>query len=118
MPQDILDKVVSIKNPILEILPSISDVENADNSTYTIRQTAFAYLPETLENYLKLPKAFAGTRPVRDGKTAHHLLLEQLDLLDNEMKEIVQVFYRQDTQRLLAHGRFLEEKFKDTELWF
>ena len=33
-------------------------------------------------------------------------------------EEIVQDFYRNDTQRLMAHGRFLEQKFQDTALWF
>lgn len=116
--KDILSKVESIKNSILHILPSIVDANSADHAVYTIRQTAFDYLPETLENYLKLPKAFANIHPVRDGKTAHQLLLEQLDVLEREMKEIEYDFYRSDTQRLLAHGRFLEDKFQDTELWF
>jgi hypothetical protein len=118
VPKDILAKVESIKNSILEILPSIVDVNSSDYDIYTIRQTALDYLPETLGNYLSLPPAFRNLHPVRDGKTAKQLLSEQLDLLDQQMKEIAQDFYRNDTQRLMAHGRFLEQKFRKTALWF
>jgi hypothetical protein len=115
---DVLEKVESIKDSILEILPSIVDLSSSDYDIYTIRQTALDYLPETLENYLNLPPAFRRLHPVKAGKTPKQLLLEQLDLLDQEMEEIVQDFYRNDTQRLMAHGRFLEQKFQDTDLWF
>ncbi len=118
VPGDILTRVESIKDSILEILPNIVDLSSSDYSIYTIRQTALDYLPETLENYLKLPPAFRSLHPVQDGKTAKQLLLEQLNLLDQEMKEIVEDFYRNDTQRLMAHGRFLEQKFSQTDLWF
>lgn len=116
--KDILAKVESIKDSILEILPNIVDVSSSDYNIYTIRQTALDYLPETLENYLNLPPAFRNLHPVKGGKTAKQLLVEQLDLLDQQMKEIAQDFYRNDTQRLMAHGRFLEEKFRKTDLWF
>lgn len=117
VPKEILDKVSSIKNSILEILPRIVDINSSDYDIYTIRQTALEYLPETLQNYLNLPKAYATLHPVKDGKTAKQLLSEQLDLLDREMKEIVDDFYRNDTERLMAHGRFLSEKFSQSEEW-
>jgi hypothetical protein len=118
VPKQVSVKVESIKTSILEILPHIVDVTSSDYAVFTIRRTALDYLPETLENYLRLPRAFRDIHPVKDGKTATQLLIEQLDLLDEQMKEIVQDFYKADTQRLMAHGRFLESKFKDTSLWF
>lgn len=118
VPKQIFEKVESIKTSILEILPHIVDVTSSDQAVFTIRRTALDYLPETLENYLRLPRAFRDIHPVKDGTTATQLLMEQLDLLDQQMKEIVKDFYQADTQRLMAHGRFLETKFKDTSLWF
>lgn len=115
--RDILHKVEHIQDSILEILPHIADINSADYDIYNIRQTALEYLPEMLENYVNLPKAFRTLHPVKEGKTAKTLLMEQLDLLDREMEEIVQDFYQNDTQKLVTHGRFLEEKFKDTEVW-
>jgi hypothetical protein len=117
-PKEVQDKVSSIRDSIIELLPYILDINSADYTIYTIRQTALDYLPTALENYLNLPRAFAQIHPIKDGKSATHVLLEQLDLLDKEMKEIAQGFYRNDTQELLAHGRFLEEKFRLPDPWF
>lgn len=114
---EILAKVESIKASILAILPKLGEFDGTDHNTYEIRQTALEYLPTALENYLNLPQAFARFHPVQGKKTARQLLLEQLDLLDREMKQIVTDIHRNDTQRLMAHGRFLASKFKKDELW-
>ncbi len=117
VPQDIFERVQSIQNTILEILPRIQDLNSSDYQVYTIRQTAVQYLPETLEHYLNLPKAYTTLHPVKDGKTARVLLAEQLTLMDGKLKEIADDFYQNDSQRLLVNGRFLEEKFGKQEVW-
>jgi hypothetical protein len=117
LPKEAYERVESIRGSILEILPRIEDWNSADYQIYTIRQTALQYLPETLENYLNLPKAYASLHPVKEGKTAKILLVEQLTLLDETLKEITTDFYRNDTQRLLTNGRFLQEKFGKQETW-
>jgi len=48
---------------------------------------------------------------VSDGKTARRLLTEQLALLDRQINEIAEAVNRADTDKLLANGRFLAEKF-------
>jgi len=118
VPAEILAKVVSIKESIASILPNIVDVSSSDYNIYVIRQTALEYLPEALQNYLNLPPAYANLHPVKNGKTARQLLSDQLDLLDNQMKEIVVDFHKNDTQKLLVHGRFLEEKFRKSDPLF
>jgi len=118
VPKEIYQRVASIKNTIVEILPYLQRLDESNYNLYTIRQTALEYLPETLENYLKLPPAYANLHVVKDGKTAQKLLADQLDLLDIEMKSIAQDFYRNDTAQLVAHGRFLEEKFERPEALF
>lgn len=116
VPEDVLSKVERIKVSILDMLPYIMDINSADHNIYVIRQTALDYLPETLENYLNLPPAFAKMHPIKDGKTAKQLLLEQLDLLDQQMREIAQDFHSDNSQGLLIHGRFLEDTFRTAEL--
>ncbi len=118
LPDDIYAKVASIKVSILSILPQIADINSADHNIYVIRQTVLDYLPEALQNYLNLPPAFANVHPLKNGKTARQLLDEQLDLLDNQMKEIVIDIHRDDAQKLVVHGRFLEDKFRDADLLF
>lgn len=118
VPDDIYAKVLSIKESILSILPQIADINSADHNIHVIRQTVLDYLPEALQNYLNLPPAFANLHPVKNGKTARQLLGEQLDLLDKQMKEIVEDIHRDDAQKLIIHGRFLEDKFRDADLLF
>jgi hypothetical protein len=118
LPKEIYQSVVSIKNTIVEILPYLQNLDESNYNLYTIRQTALEYLPETLENYLKLPPAYASLHVIKDNKTAQKLLEDQLNLLDQEMKSIAQEFYRDNTEELVAHGRFLEEKFERSESLF
>lgn len=114
---DILAKVERIKESIFSILPYIIDSDSSDHNIFIIRQTALDYLPEALQNYLNLPPAFAAMHPIRDGKTAKQLLIEQLDILEQQMKEIAQDFYTNNSQGLLIHGRFLESKFHKADLF-
>ncbi len=112
LPKDAFERVKSIKNSVVEVLPQINDLGSSDHNIYLIQQTALDYLPATLEAYINLPKAYANDQPIRNGKTARQLLIEQLDLLDREMKQVVQEVYRNDTQQLIVHGRFLQDTFQ------
>lgn len=116
LPVELSEHVESIKNSIVSILPTLAKYEPGDYNLYNIRQTALEYLPEAVENYLNLPPTYANTQPVQNGKTARKLLLEQLTLLDEEMKDIVENISSNDTQKLIVHGRFLADKFKKEEL--
>lgn len=113
VPGTVLALVGSIKESILTILPQLTSAGTGDPNLYSIRQTALDYLPQTLKNYLALPAAYRNSYPVADGKNATQLLIEQLTLLDNKMKEIVQNVLSNNTQALLTNGTFLREKFKD-----
>jgi len=112
----ILSLIESIRQSIVSILPNMGKGNAAiDQNTYTIRQTAIEYLPQTLKRYLSLPPAYRNTFPVQEGKTATQLLIEQLTLLDDTMKKIVANFLADDTQALLANGRFLTSKFQNED---
>ena len=75
------------------------------------------YLPQTLDNYLTLPRAYANSHVVANGKTAERLLGNQLDLIGEKMKEISDAIAKDDVGKLLAQGRFLEERFgRNTDL--
>ena len=114
VPRPVLEKVESIRASIMSVLPQIAEIEG-DYNAHVIRQTALEYLPETLENYLNLPPAMASLHPLKGGKTAKQILLEQLTLLDQEMQQLVIDVHEQDSQKMLIHGRFLESKFSKGE---
>ncbi|MFK7802106.1 MAG: hypothetical protein AB8G95_10765 [Anaerolineae bacterium] len=113
---EILQRVISIRNSLLEIFPHIQDINSASSDIYVVRQTAIKYLPQTLDNYLQLSPRLAKERKLSNGKTAHATLVEQLDILDKELKETIEDIHKNDSKGLLAHGRFLKAKFEESSL--
>ncbi len=113
VPADIFARVQSIVASIDAILPMLAtrSATVADEDTYTIRQTALHYLPETIAAYLKLPAAYRSLQPLADGKNANALLADQLRVLDDKMREIMRDLSANDAQALLANGAFLRDKF-------
>lgn len=116
VPKEVMDLVLSIKSSIFEVLPQIVDLSSSDSNVFLIKQTALDYLPASLQNYLNLPPAYASFRVVQNGKTPKQLLIDQITLLDNEMKEVVQAVYTNDTQKLMVQGQFLKDKFQKPAL--
>jgi hypothetical protein len=113
VPANVLGIVQSIVRSLETILPML-DRENAAVSgadAFTIRQTALHYLPDTIAAYFKLAPEIRTTQPLADGRTAREHLIEQLTVLDNEMKAIVKNLAANDAAALLANGEFLRERF-------
>ncbi len=114
---EIVVKIEQIVEHIISVLPSLQDYNDSASAVYTIRETALSYLPQTMENYLKLPRAYASFHPHKNGKTAKDLLLEQLNILEREMQDIVIDIHKNDIDNIEAHGRFLREKFQRSALF-
>ncbi len=107
-------RLESIRASIAEVLPRLAG-HGLDDNLYTVRETIARYLPETLANYIALPPMFRLTRVLKDGKTARDLLMDQLAVLDEQMKEVVGNVARGDANALLANGQFLEAKFRERD---
>lgn len=109
---DLYAKVVRIQSSILatlEIEGAAGDA--ADPNVYLIRQTALAYLPDAFSSYLRMPRLMAERRAIAGGRTPHDVLLDQLDLMDRRLADVADDMARHDSDKLLANGRFLAEKF-------
>jgi hypothetical protein len=104
-------KVNAIARTIKEILPRADTLGAGSPGHYVLYMCATDYLPTAIQAYLDLPRHYADTHVVADGKTSLDLLADQLDLLEKEINEIAANVNRADTDRLVANGRFLEEKF-------
>lgn len=108
---DLYAKVVSIQGSILGTLEIEGVGDGADPNVYLIRQTALAYLPDAFSTYLRMPRVMAERRAIADGRTPHDVLLDQLELMDRRLASVADDIARHDSDRLLANGRFLAEKF-------
>jgi hypothetical protein len=114
---DLYQKVVSIQSSILATLTAEgAPGDGADPNVYLIRQTALSYLPDAFDTYLRLPRLMAERRRVADGRTPHDVLLDQLDLMDRRLADVADDIARHDSDKLLANGRFLAEKFGTSSL--
>ena len=109
---DLLAKVVNIQGSILATLQAEGSIDDgADPNVYLIRQTALAYLPDAFSTYLGMPRLMAERRTIAGGRTPHDVLLDQLDLMDRRLADVADDMARHDSDKLLANGRFLAEKF-------
>jgi phage shock protein PspC (stress-responsive transcriptional regulator) len=111
--QPVYDKIMRIHSLFEEVLPQISrDNIALDYDAYTLRQTAVAYFPETVNTYLSLPARQAREYRLSDGKTAEENLLEQLTLIEDTMEDVADSLYENDAQRVQIQGRFLADRLE------
>jgi hypothetical protein len=116
VPPEVMAKVLMIRQTIVGILPRSGSLPPGSPELFIIERTATDYLPTSLQAYMNLPRAYATRRPVQDGKTPKEILLDQLTLLETKMNEVADDVHRHDSDRLLANGRFLQERFGRSSL--
>ena len=96
---------------VRDTIPRARQLGSGSPQAYSVMATATDYLPEAVGGYLRLPREFADSRPVDRGKTSLMVLIDQLDLLAATMDKVFDAVCRADAAALVAHGRFLAEKF-------
>jgi hypothetical protein len=111
VPADVELRVKQLAGMISEMLPRADALADGSDARYVLVRTATDYLPSTLQAYLDLPRSYADNQVVAEGKTAHQLLCDQLDVLYTHMQSVSDAVNRADTDKLIANGRFLAEKF-------
>ncbi len=111
VPAPVTAKVAHIADVINSTLPRASSIGGGSEDLHAVVKTATDYLPATLQTYLDLPRAYAERRIVAPGKTSLDVLCDQLDVISTKMDEILDAVTRSDTDKLIANGRFLSDKF-------
>ena len=110
-PAVVRSRVVRVDRSIRETLPKLPQLGWGSADAYAVVATATDYLPEAVGGYLRLPRDWANSRPIEGGRTALMVLVDQLELLASTMDKMLDAANRADAQALIAHGRFLQEKF-------
>lgn len=116
VPPAVQARVERIAGTVADMVPRLDRPSLGSQQAHTVVATATSYLPEAVDAYLRLPRDFADRRVVADGKTSLMLLVDQLDLLAATLSKISDAVSRQDANALIAHGAFLEEKFRASTL--
>jgi hypothetical protein len=104
-------RVARVIRTLRDTLPRLDQLAVGSHMAHVAVQTATSYLPEALAAYMRLPRSFADKRTVSGGKTPLMVLCDQLDLLGAEMDKVFTAVCQADADALIAHGRFLAEKF-------
>jgi hypothetical protein len=113
VPPEILSRMQRIELTIrTEILPRLDCLPLGAPELYLIERTVSDYLPTAVEAYLRLPSGYVSSQPGSHGRAAVDVLIEELDFLDAEMRQVAEVVHRTDMDRLLAHKRFLVDRFR------
>lgn len=110
VPAVVASRVARVVRVVRETIPRLGNLGGSVQA-YSVMATATDYLPEAIGGYLRLPRQWADTRPVDRGKTSLMILIDQLDLLGTTMDKVFDAVNRADAAALIAHGRFLQEKF-------
>jgi hypothetical protein len=111
VPAVVSSRVAKVSQTIRDTLPRLRNLGLGSLDAYSVMATATDYLPEAIGAYTRLPRQWADSRPIENGKTSLMLLIDQLDLLGATMDKIFDAVVRVDADALIAHGRFLQEKF-------
>lgn len=80
------------------------------HDAYTIRATLSDYLPESVNAFLDIPESRRHS-PLPGGQTPLALLHSQLQLMREGLERALSGHNLARAERLLSHGRFLEERF-------
>ena len=111
LPVDVQLKAEQISRKAESLMQHADRFPTGSQDLYVLERTRSEYLPNTLDAYLALPPGYANAPVSADGKTALQSLWDQLNLLDSKLDEIGHNLQRQNLDRLVANGRFLEERF-------
>ncbi|GAB7191283.1 hypothetical protein NUM3379_19900 [Kineococcus sp. NUM-3379] len=106
-------EIEDVLRPLLERARRRSpSAEEMHNLEAIVRE----YLPGALDRYLELPAQYALTGRTSGGTTPAEELLKQLGLLHEGALQLQQAVYDSDAQALATQGRFLDAKFRRSDL--
>src|SRR5512132_118623 len=111
VPAAVQSRVRRVAHTVRETMPRLRNLGLGSPEAYSVIATATDYLPEAVGAYTRLPREWADSRPIENGKTSLMLLIDQLDLLSATMDKIFDAVVRVDADALIVHGRFLQEQF-------
>jgi hypothetical protein len=116
VPSTVEARVQRVANTVRQTIPRLDQLGTGSEQAHAVLRTATSYLPEAVAAYMRLPRDFADRRAVSNGKTSLTILCDQLDLLGSKMDDVFDAACRADADALIAHGRFLAEKFSSGAL--
>jgi hypothetical protein len=114
LPATVRAKVQRTERRARELLDRGGPSAISQEDRVLVQRTLQDYLPHALRAYRALPPGSGEWAVTADGKTGAQLLEEQLDLIEESLRQIEVRIWRSGAERMLAQQRFLEERFGTT----
>lgn len=108
---DVSIRTEEVCDAVEALLLRENDLRSGEEA-YIVSQTVLDYLPNALMPYFGLPRETAETKFLSNGKTAEHVLCEQLDVLKNQIEKILDRLIQEDEAELIANAKFLTDRFE------
>jgi len=115
--KSILQNITKDAVELLNFLQSKDSVDESSEEMMNLKSIFDTYIPKLINQFSKLPSDYANNIKTSSGKTAKDMLIEQLNLLEQKIKEISYGIYEDDVTALKVNGRFLKEKFDSSDLF-
>ncbi len=110
LPSVVASRLDRLVTTLRATIPRLSSLGPGSSQAYDAVAITMDYLPDAVQAYLRLPRAWADSRPVDAGRTSLMVLVDQLDLIAATMDEVYDAVCRADAEALVLHGRFLAER--------
>lgn len=120
LPIEAKDLLQSITKNAIELLTFLQTKESIDSSSeemINLKSIFDTYIPKLINQFSRLPANYANNVKTSTGKTAKDMLIEQLHILQNKIQEISYGIYEDDVTALKVNGRFLKEKFANSDFF-
>jgi len=109
--KSVLIRVNHICALVEQALPRAHELGAGSEEMHVLSKMTTDYLPSALNPYLQMPRQYAERNALADGRTATQVLCAQLDSMYARMWQVNNAILQADGDKLLANGRFLDDKF-------
>ncbi|WP_369054721.1 hypothetical protein [Kineococcus terrestris] len=116
LPDGAVPKVREIEDVLRPVIAHVAKRGVEAEELHHLETIVGEYLPAAVDRYLDLPDDYARTRRGATGATPAQELLTQLGLLHEGALQLRSAVYDHDAQQLAVQGRFLDAKFRRSDL--
>lgn len=116
LPDGAVPAVRELEDVLRPLLAHVAKRGAAVEELHNLEAIVTEYLPGALEHYLDLPDDYALTNRGPSGTTPAEELVNQLRLLLEGAKDLQRAVYDHDANKLAVQGRFLDAKFRRSDL--
>ncbi len=116
LPDGAVPAVREVEDVLTPVLAHVERRGAQVEELHNLEAIVTEYLPQALERYLDLPEDYALHHRGPSGTTPAEELVGQLGLLLEGARELQQAVYDHDARLLSEQGRFLDAKFRRSDL--